>query len=159
MATESVLGSTGVGMLLRRLGRLAVVPLHKDLQAVARPQAELASGHPEDAGVAGPEHADLGAGAEAKLLQPMHVVDQILSIYAGTRGYLDQVPVSEVSHWEQEFLEYVRNKRNDVWQKVDEAKDSGSTFKSDEDEVAQAVRGVLEEFQQTYKPPQAAATA
>ena len=28
--------------------------------------------------------------------QPMHVIDQVMSIYAGTRGYLDEVPVKDV---------------------------------------------------------------
>ena len=28
--------------------------------------------------------------------QPMHVIDQVLSIYAGTRGHLDEVPVKDV---------------------------------------------------------------
>ena len=32
--------------------------------------------------------------------QPMDVVDQVMSIYAGTEGYLDDVPVKEVSRWE-----------------------------------------------------------
>ena len=26
--------------------------------------------------------------------QPMHVVDQVMSIYAGTEGYLDEVPIT-----------------------------------------------------------------
>ena len=41
--------------------------------------------------------------------QPMHVVDQIMSIYAGSEGYLDEVPRKEVSRWEAEFLTFVRD--------------------------------------------------
>ena len=29
--------------------------------------------------------------------QPMDVVDEVLSIYAGTRGHLDKIPRSEVA--------------------------------------------------------------
>ncbi len=36
--------------------------------------------------------------------QPMDVVDQVMSIYAGSEGFLDDVPVKEVSRWEAEFL-------------------------------------------------------
>ena len=36
--------------------------------------------------------------------QPMNVVDQVMSIYAGTEGFLDDVPVKEVQRWEAEFL-------------------------------------------------------
>ncbi len=32
--------------------------------------------------------------------KPLHVVDQILSIFAGTRGFLDRVPVNQVAKWE-----------------------------------------------------------
>ncbi len=40
--------------------------------------------------------------------KPMNVIDQVLSVYAGTRGFLDDVPVEEVPAWEREFLEYAR---------------------------------------------------
>ena len=36
--------------------------------------------------------------------QPMDVIDEVLSIYAGTRGHLDKVPRDEVAAWEKEFL-------------------------------------------------------
>jgi len=38
--------------------------------------------------------------------QPMNVIDEIMVIYAGTQGFLDTVPVRQVSAWEKEFLEY-----------------------------------------------------
>jgi F-type H+-transporting ATPase subunit alpha len=37
---------------------------------------------------------------------PMDVTDQVISIYAGTKGYLDDVPVPEVSAFEKGLLEY-----------------------------------------------------
>jgi F-type H+-transporting ATPase subunit alpha len=43
--------------------------------------------------------------------QPMHVADQVMSIYAGAEGYLDEVPVKEVSRWESEFLTFVRDQK------------------------------------------------
>src|SRR5450631_2986674 len=36
--------------------------------------------------------------------QPMDAVDQVMSIFAGAEGYLDEVPVKEVQRWEKEFL-------------------------------------------------------
>ncbi len=39
--------------------------------------------------------------------KPMNVVDQIMSIFAGTQGYLDFVPVADVQKWEQDFLAYM----------------------------------------------------
>jgi F-type H+-transporting ATPase subunit alpha len=38
---------------------------------------------------------------------PMDVVDQVMSIYAGTRGHLDKVPREEVADWEKGFLTFV----------------------------------------------------
>ncbi|MCU0979578.1 MAG: F0F1 ATP synthase subunit alpha, partial [Pirellulaceae bacterium] len=37
--------------------------------------------------------------------KPMHVVDQVLSIYAGTKGHLDDVPINDVRAWEEGFLD------------------------------------------------------
>ena len=45
------------------------------------------------------------------LYQPMHVTDQVLSIYAGTRGHLDKVRSSEVHDWESEFLKYMHEQK------------------------------------------------
>jgi F-type H+-transporting ATPase subunit alpha len=46
--------------------------------------------------------------------KPMHVADQVLSIYAGTKGYLDKVPIRQVAAWEEQFLRFVREQRPDV---------------------------------------------
>ena len=43
--------------------------------------------------------------------QPMDVVDQVMSIYAGSEGYLDDVPVKEVQRWETEFHTYMREQK------------------------------------------------
>ena len=37
---------------------------------------------------------------------PQHVVDQVISIYAGTKGFLDEVPVDQVDDYEKGMLEY-----------------------------------------------------
>jgi F-type H+-transporting ATPase subunit alpha len=46
--------------------------------------------------------------------KPMHVVDQVMSIYAGSKGYLDKVPVKQVAAWEEQFLRFMREQRPDV---------------------------------------------
>jgi F-type H+-transporting ATPase subunit alpha len=43
--------------------------------------------------------------------QPMHVVDQVLIIYAGTRGHLDKIPANQVSAWERGFLDFIRTQK------------------------------------------------
>ncbi len=41
--------------------------------------------------------------------QPLHFADQVISIYAGTRGYFDDVPVNHVAAAEKELLAFMRN--------------------------------------------------
>src|SRR4029079_14063854 len=55
--------------------------------------------------------------------QPMDVIDQVMSIYAGTRGYLDQVPRNEVLAWEKAFLTFIRDQKPEIRQKIVDTKD------------------------------------
>ncbi len=57
------------------------------------------------------------------LYNPMHVTDQVLSIYAGTRGYLDKVPVNQVHAWEKAFLEFFHENKREIWQRITDTKD------------------------------------
>jgi F-type H+/Na+-transporting ATPase subunit alpha len=43
------------------------------------------------------------------LNSPMPVQEQVVSIYAGTKGYLDDVPVGDVGRFEVELLDYMRS--------------------------------------------------
>src|SRR5262249_21354656 len=40
---------------------------------------------------------------------PMPVEEQVVSIYAGTRGHLDNVPVDDIRRFETELLDYLRH--------------------------------------------------
>jgi F-type H+-transporting ATPase subunit alpha len=46
--------------------------------------------------------------------KPMNVIDQVLTIFAGTKGYLDRVPLKQVAAWEDQFLRYMREHKADV---------------------------------------------
>ena len=52
---------------------------------------------------------------------PMPVEEQVVAIFAGTRGYLDEVPVDEVTRFESEFLAQMRAKHGDLLAKIREA--------------------------------------
>ncbi len=39
---------------------------------------------------------------------PMPVEEQVIAIFAGSNGYLDEVPVSEVGRFEEELIDYVK---------------------------------------------------
>jgi F-type H+-transporting ATPase subunit alpha len=46
--------------------------------------------------------------------KPMRVVDQVLILYAGTKGFLDKVPIKQVSAWEEQFLKFMHEQRSAV---------------------------------------------
>jgi F-type H+-transporting ATPase subunit alpha len=46
--------------------------------------------------------------------KPMHVIDQVMSIFAGSKGYLDKVPRNEVLAWEEQFLTFMREQAPEV---------------------------------------------
>jgi len=45
---------------------------------------------------------------------PLHVADQVVAIYAGTKGYFDTVPVSDVQEAEKELHEFIRTEHADM---------------------------------------------
>jgi len=46
--------------------------------------------------------------------KPMHVADQVMVIFAGTKGFLDKVPIKQVAAWEEQFLRFMREQRPQV---------------------------------------------
>jgi F-type H+-transporting ATPase subunit alpha len=77
--------------------------------------------------------------------KPMHVVDQVLSIYAATRGFLDDVPVTKVREWETAFLQFMHDRKGDLWKQIAEKKDL-------DDKLMEAVTAALKEFKQQFSP-------
>jgi F-type H+-transporting ATPase subunit alpha len=53
----------------------------------------------------------------------MDVVDQVLSIYAGTRGHLDAVKRDEVADWEKGFLTFVRDQVPELRKRIEDSKE------------------------------------
>jgi F-type H+-transporting ATPase subunit alpha len=67
------------------------------------------------------------------LHEPMAVEEQIVSIYAGTNGYLDDIPVSDVKRFELELLDFVRTRHADLLTNV---RNSGAMPEGDALETA-----------------------
>ncbi len=55
--------------------------------------------------------------------KPMHVIDQVVVIYAGTHGYLDEIAVSDVRRWEESFLEFFHREKQPLWNELNQLKD------------------------------------
>src|ERR1051326_5316530 len=73
--------------------------------------------------------------------KPMPVADQVLSIYAGVNGYLDDVPVDKVQQFEADLLHYVQQHHPDL------KKDLVSIGKIDE-KVASRLKEMIVNFKQ-----------
>ncbi|MGH8978037.1 MAG: F0F1 ATP synthase subunit alpha, partial [Acidimicrobiia bacterium] len=86
-----------------------------------------------------------GARLVELLKQPLHapmaVEDQIVSIFAGTNGYIDQVPVTHVRRYESELLEFVRTRHTDISLAI---KDNGALPEGDK--LATAVQDFTDSF-------------
>jgi F-type H+-transporting ATPase subunit alpha len=75
---------------------------------------------------------------------PVPVEEQIALIYAGTRGYLDKVPVDGVQRYEKELIAWLRAKKADILTAIREKKDIGK------DGIEDKLKGALEEFGATF---------
>src|SRR4051812_29176276 len=78
------------------------------------------------------------------LNSPMPVEEQVVSIFAGTKGYLDGIGVEDVKRFESELLDFVKTRYGVV---VDEIRDKGTL----PDELEAAVTAFGEQFQPTVE--------
>jgi F-type H+-transporting ATPase subunit alpha len=53
---------------------------------------------------------------------PFHVVDEVISIYAGTQGFFDQVPLNKIREAETAVLRTVRDSHAEIWNAINETK-------------------------------------
>ncbi len=75
---------------------------------------------------------------------PLKVEEQVVSIYAGTKGYLDDIPTPDVGRFEAELLEEFRSRYSDL---LNEIKESGKL--PDDDKMKKAMEGFRDRFQPT----------
>ncbi len=58
--------------------------------------------------------------------RPLHFADQVVAIYAGTNGYFDSVPVSEVAEAEGFLLTFIREQKSEIREKIMASKELDS---------------------------------
>ena len=91
---------------------------------------------------------DRGARLVELLKQPQYspypVERQVVSIWAGTSGYLDEVPVEDVGRFERDFLEYVHVTRQGI---LDAIRETGQL----PDDTVTALKDAIEEFSKTFE--------
>jgi F-type H+-transporting ATPase subunit alpha len=75
--------------------------------------------------------------------KPLNVVDQVLIIFAGTRGHLDKIPRTQVAAWEKQFLTFMREQKSEIRNKILETNDL-------DDAAMKAITAAIAEFQKQY---------
>ncbi len=78
------------------------------------------------------------------LYRPMHVTDQVLSIFAGSRGLLDRIPVAEVAGWLEGMLKFVHDQKAALCQKITDTKDL-------DNEAAEQLLTAMNQYQDGYR--------
>jgi len=76
--------------------------------------------------------------------QPLPFSKQILIIYAGVNGYLDELPVGVIRRYEKELYEFVEQRYPEIYREIEEKKEIGESLKEKMDQA-------LKEFQEVFK--------
>jgi F-type H+-transporting ATPase subunit alpha len=78
--------------------------------------------------------------------QPMPAEKEVLTLYSGTRGYLDKYPVSAVLDYEKQMFEFVESKYPQILSELKDKKDISA-------ELDATIKQALNEFGTVYTPP------
>ena len=73
---------------------------------------------------------------------PMSVEEQVLMVYAGTKGYTDKIPLNALKSYEKQLLEFMHRKYADVLKEMQKAKIEGA--------LQTRLGAALEEFGSTF---------
>jgi F-type H+-transporting ATPase subunit alpha len=76
---------------------------------------------------------------------PLAMEEQVLVLFAGTQGYLDDLPVEAIKKFEEGFLRFIRDRKQDLKNALKEKKTIDEDLKG---KVSQAV----EEFKKGFQP-------
>jgi F-type H+-transporting ATPase subunit alpha len=75
---------------------------------------------------------------------PYPVERQVVSIWIGTEGYLDDVPVEDVGRFERDFLDFVQRTNPGIYDSIRETRDLT-------DDTASVLREAVEEFRKGFE--------
>ena len=76
--------------------------------------------------------------------QPYTVNEQVVSIFAGTRGLLDDVAVADVARFEAALLKHVRDEHPEILEELDKSRDLG-------DALAEKLAKLIRDFKTQWK--------
>jgi len=83
---------------------------------------------------------------------PLPVEKQIAIIFAGTQGFIDDIPVEQCRAFETELYEYIDNAKPEIWQAIKEKKVLDDSLKSE-------LINTIKEFKQRFVAEKGSAVA
>ena len=90
---------------------------------------------------------DRGARLVELLKQPQYspfpVERQVVAIWMGTNGYLDDVPLEDVGRFEHDFLDYIQRERSGIYDAIRETRALS-------DDTASALKEAVEDFRKDF---------
>ncbi len=141
-----------VGLSVSRVGGAAQIKTMKQVAGTLRldlaQYRELAAFSQFGSELDKATQAQLARGARmVELLKqeqykPMPVADQVLSLYAGVNGFLDDVPIKKVREFETGLLEYIKDKHPKIREEV-------VSKKKIDDEFGGQLKKIIGEFKKT----------
>jgi F-type H+/Na+-transporting ATPase subunit alpha len=140
ISVSRVGGAAQVKALRQVAGRLRLdLAQFRDLEAFAAFASDLDK--------ASKQQLERGERLVELLKQPQYapfpVEREVVSLWVGTQGHLDFVPVEDVRRFEREFLEYVADNHSGVY---DHIREEGTLTDEITDELVRAVKAFKEEF-------------
>ncbi|GIQ70854.1 F0F1 ATP synthase subunit alpha [Xylanibacillus composti] len=75
--------------------------------------------------------------------EPLSVEKQVVSIYTATKGYLDDIEVSDVRRFEKELLDYIDSNEQGIYQSITDTKDLTK-------ENEEALKNAIEKFKKGF---------
>jgi F-type H+/Na+-transporting ATPase subunit alpha len=82
--------------------------------------------------------------------QPLRVTQQVVSIFAGTQGFTDEIAVADVKRFLKELLQYMDTAKTVLMQRLDAEKELSEALKSE-------LKSALKEFTEKFKADRAVA--
>ena len=143
-----------VGISVSRVGGAAQTKATKNVSGTLRlslaqyRELESFSAFGSDLDAVSKQQLERGARMMELLKQgqysPYPMEDTVVSIWAGTSGHVDEVPVEDVRRFEEDFLSYLEREHKGV---LDNIRESGKF----EDETAKSLEEAIEKFKQGFQ--------
>ncbi|MEA3420618.1 MAG: F0F1 ATP synthase subunit alpha [Acidobacteriota bacterium] len=76
---------------------------------------------------------------------PLSVIEQVLIISAGNKGYLDEIEVSKIKRYEKELFEYFEKEHSDLLKKIEDKKEIDEKIEKD---LSKGMKEFTEKFKE-----------